>query len=47
MKQYGLLVILLALLVSCAGKNKLETHPTNNINVLEEFRHLISSFNRT
>jgi len=47
MKQYGLLVILLALLVSCAGENKLETHPTNNINVLEEFRHLISSFNRT
>jgi hypothetical protein len=42
-----ILITLFVLLASCAGKNKFETHPTNNINVLEEFRHLISSFNRT
>ena len=47
---YLSIIVLCLSLTSCAGKNrKLETHPTNNLNVLEEFWKVLGSgsFNKT
>ena len=41
---YTSIIVLCLSLTSCAGKNrKLETHPTNNLNVLEEFWKVLGS----
>ena len=39
-----LLIVLFVLLVGCTSTNKkLETHPTNNLNALEEFWKVLGS----
>ena len=41
---YISIIVLCLSLTSCAGKNrKLETHPTNNLNALEQFWKVLGS----